>query len=158
MQLSTECYTPEMLKILAVVGELTDKVFPKQDKPLAITDEQLDDIAELAYTSASILRSQYDGVPRRNWVDLMNPERQIAKAAVRRVLNNPLATPDELHDKWVRRQRGDGWTYGTSKDNFARKHPELLPYKYLSVEKKRADLLFFVTVHTLYSSLKGSHD
>lgn len=147
-----------MLKILAVVGELTNKVFPKQDTRLAITDDQLDDIAEVAYTASAILRTQCDGVPRRCWADLLQPERQIAKGAARRVLNNPTASPADLHEKWVNKQRGEGWTYGTTKDNFAKKHPELLPYKFLAADKQRADLLFYVIVHTMSCSLKGTHE
>lgn len=143
-----------MLKILSVVGELTNKIFPKKAETAisSLTDSQLDDIAEVAYAAVTALQIQHDGVPRASWAELSKVEKEIAKVAVKTVLRNPYVAPDVLHERWVTRKRDEGWTYGEQKDIKSRKHPELLPYKLLPRNKQRSDLLFYVVIHTLFCS------
>lgn len=154
LQESQQCYTPEMLKILAIVGELTNKVFPKPDSRVVLTDEELDDVAEVAYTTSATFKTQHDGVPRKAWGLLLEVEKRIMKIGVKRILDNPHAQPAQLHEQWCERKRGHGWTYGHTKNNFERKHPELLPYKFLPAHKQRGDLLIYVIVHTMVGSLR----
>lgn len=43
------------------------------------------------------------------------------------------------HDTWAQRRLRDGWTYGPTRDDAARTHPDLIPYDELPEEEKEYD-------------------
>lgn len=46
---------------------------------------------------------------------------------------------ENTHEVWARRKLADGWTYGPTADDAARRHPDLVPYDELPEEKKAYD-------------------
>jgi hypothetical protein len=136
----------------SIKGEITDKVFPRQHNLLDVKKlqaEELDDIAEIAYTSAALVQAQHDGAPRVPWVDLTFAQKRACRRIVLTIARNPAASPQDLHEAWVIQKRKDGWTYGTKKDDKKKKHPELLPYKFLDKVKRRSDGLMHVIIRYL---------
>lgn len=46
---------------------------------------------------------------------------------------------ENTHDCWAKARKSQGWTYGPFRDDVRKKHPDLLPYSYLSEEEKEYD-------------------
>lgn len=46
---------------------------------------------------------------------------------------------ENTHDIWSKARMSQGWTYGPQRDDLLKKHPDLLPYSYLTEEEKEYD-------------------
>lgn len=46
---------------------------------------------------------------------------------------------ENAHDVWAARRLSEGWTYGPTRDDAAKKHPDLVPYADLSETEKQYD-------------------
>ena len=46
---------------------------------------------------------------------------------------------ENAHDTWARRRMAEGWTYGPTRDDAAKKHPDLVPYRDLPEAEKEYD-------------------
>ena len=57
------------------------------------------------------------------------------------------AIAEDAHDIWAARRISEGWTYGPTRDDIAKKHPDLLPYSDLPESEKDYDRES--TMHTL---------
>lgn len=69
-----------------------------------------------------------------------------AAAGVRFTLENPDATPKDVHEDWARRKINDGWGYGAQKSRTDRTHPGLVAYQSLPPgEAVKAALLQGIT-------------
>ena len=49
------------------------------------------------------------------------------------------ALAEHTHDNWVREREAQGWTWGPSRDDALKRHPDLVPYGELPEEEKRLD-------------------
>ena len=43
------------------------------------------------------------------------------------------------HDLWAQQRIGEGWTYGTERNDVRKEHPDLVPYEELSEAEKEYD-------------------
>jgi hypothetical protein len=48
---------------------------------------------------------------------------------------------ENAHELWAAQRIGEGWSYGPERDDRARHHPNLVPYKDLSESEKEYDRL-----------------
>ena len=46
---------------------------------------------------------------------------------------------ENSHDIWAKRRMREGWTYGESRDDAAKQHPDLVPYQDLPESEKQYD-------------------
>ena len=46
---------------------------------------------------------------------------------------------ENTHDLWASQRLRDGWTYGPTRDDAAKRHPDLVPYAELSESEKDYD-------------------
>lgn len=46
---------------------------------------------------------------------------------------------ENAHDVWAQRRLTQGWTYGSKRDDTAKKHPDLVPYADLPDSEKEYD-------------------
>ncbi len=46
---------------------------------------------------------------------------------------------ENTHDVWAAQRIAEGWTYGPSRDDAAKKHPDLIPYAGLPESEKEYD-------------------
>jgi hypothetical protein len=46
---------------------------------------------------------------------------------------------ESTHDHWARRRMAEGWTWGATRDDVAKQHPDLVPYGELSDSEKQYD-------------------
>ena len=61
---------------------------------------------------------------------------------IRRILDNPNASPKESHDTWVDSKQAQGWKWGAVRDDEEKLHPSLVPYKQLPLSERYKDYLF----------------
>jgi hypothetical protein len=59
------------------------------------------------------------------------------------------ATPEELHEAWMRYRLDHGWRYGAVKDEWGKTHPCLKPYAELPEEQRVKDQLLLSIVRVL---------
>jgi len=46
---------------------------------------------------------------------------------------------ENTHELWAKQRMSEGWTWGPERDDKARKHPDLVPYKDLPESEKQYD-------------------
>ena len=46
---------------------------------------------------------------------------------------------ENAHDVWAKQRMAEGWTYGPQRDDVAKEHPDLVPYKDLPESEKGYD-------------------
>lgn len=61
--------------------------------------------------------------------------------------------PAQLHAEWMEYRLAQGWKYGPVKDEWAKRHPCLVPYEDLPREQQVKDQLFVAIVRTLAEHL-----
>lgn len=83
------------------------------------------------------------------WADAPEWQRESAAAGVDALMRNPQATPQQLHEAWMRHKAADGWTYGAAKDQAAKTHPCMVAYDELPEAQRVKDYLFGAAVRTL---------
>jgi hypothetical protein len=83
------------------------------------------------------------------WTDAPDWQKDSAIAGVTGILDGTIRTPEQSHQSWMNKKIADGWTFGPVKDEVAKTHPCMVPYRELSIEQRRKDALFFSTVNAL---------
>lgn len=76
------------------------------------------------------------------WENAEEWQRQSALKGAELVLTNPVVTPRELHESWLREKEATGWTYGPVKDPVRKQHPCFVPYDALPYQQQTKDALF----------------
>lgn len=76
------------------------------------------------------------------WDEAEEWQRISARNGVRQILDNPLTTPEQSHENWMKEKLADGWQFGTVKDPVAKLHPCILPYDLLPAEQRVKDAIF----------------
>ena len=56
------------------------------------------------------------------------------------------ASPEQLHENWLKLKAAEGWVYGEVKDAEAKTHPCVKPYAELLEEQRMKDHIFADTV------------
>ncbi len=57
--------------------------------------------------------------------------------------------PEDAHNSWMENKLRAGWRWGPKKDPEKKEHPSLLPYRSLTPEERRKDLLFMAICNAL---------
>lgn len=83
------------------------------------------------------------------WKDAPIWQKQSAIYGVAKLIENPKATPEEMHEAWMKQKIADGWIYGTFKDAENKTHPCLLPYNRLPRFQRAKDYIFKAVVNTI---------
>ena len=83
------------------------------------------------------------------WTKASSWQRKSAIVGVRFTLENPTATPEEIHESWISQKVKDGWTLGPIKDGAKKTHPCLVPYNQLPESQQKKDHLFRAIVLAL---------
>lgn len=81
------------------------------------------------------------------WSECPEEIRQSARSGVRRALDG--ASPEMLHESWCEQKIADGWKHGETRDNAAKVHPCLVPYRKLPEVQRTKDRLFANIVDAL---------
>lgn len=81
------------------------------------------------------------------WDEAPQWQRDSAIKGVRFHLDNPNAGPEASHTAWMADKLAAGWTWGSTKDPEAKKHPCLVPFHELPAEQQAKDHIFRAIVH-----------
>jgi hypothetical protein len=81
------------------------------------------------------------------WDAAPESQRQACREGVADALAG--STPEESHADWCAHLRGQGWTYGTTKDEELRTHPCLVPFEQLDPYQQAKSRLFVAIVRAL---------
>jgi len=82
-----------------------------------------------------------------SWFEAPEEIRASARTGVQHALDG--ATPEQLHESWLKSKTETGWIYGPVRDNALRVHPCLVPYAELPAVQQRKDALFSAIVQAL---------
>src|SRR5690242_573873 len=69
-------------------------------------------------------------------------QKESACLGVQRVLEDPVITPEQLHESWVEQKVRGGWKYGPEKNPALKTHPCMVPYAELPELQRKKDALF----------------
>lgn len=83
------------------------------------------------------------------WDEAPDWQRNSSVEGMRFHIENPLATPEDSHNNWLRSKSRDGWKYGLIKDPERREHPAFLPYDQLPLAQRIKDHLFKAVARTV---------
>lgn len=83
------------------------------------------------------------------WDEAPDWQRKSAIDGVMFRLENPDATPEDMHLSWMNAKALDGWSYGPVKDAEAKTHPSFRPYGELGPEQQAKDHVFGAIVAAL---------
>lgn len=76
-------------------------------------------------------------------------QRESAMDGVRFHLAEPNATPEQIHNEWLKAKEKEGWKYGPVKNPETKEHPCFVPYEQLPLEQRAKDYLFKGVVDAL---------
>lgn len=86
-----------------------------------------------------------------DWSDAPEWQRDSAIKGVEFRMQNPSATPADMHQNWLNQKLVEGWRFGEVKDGEKKEHPCMLPYERLPIEQRMKDYLFSAIVQTMIS-------
>ena len=84
-----------------------------------------------------------------SWDEISIDIKGSAVIGVRKVLENPSITPEDIHKEWMDYKIKEGWIYGINKDNVKKTHPCLMPYNELPIEQKAKGFIFIAIIRQL---------
>lgn len=119
------------------------------------TEEEIEGVARVCHDANRAWQiASGDPAVSPPWDEAPDWQRASALDGVRKALGG--ATGEQLHQAWCDFKTGDGWVYGPVKDEDAKTHPCLVPYRELPPEQRRKDALFAAIVAALTSE-ENSH-
>ncbi len=80
-------------------------------------------------------------------------QQESAINGVKFAVENPEATPESMHENWMREKSKAGWVYGEQKDARVKTHPCMVPYNELPLEQRAKDYLFVGIVRALQKGM-----
>lgn len=108
-------------------------------------------IHQIAKTAHEVNRAynHYLGTPAApEWAEAPQWQRDSAVAGVHQLFAQPDATPEFMHQCWMKRKEADGWTYGYTLDAERKTHPCLVPWADLPKAEQAKDYLFTAVVRS----------
>jgi hypothetical protein len=100
------------------------------------------DIARVVHEANRVYCQSIGDYSQETWLFAPLWQKESAEAGVLHIIDDPLSTPEEIHNHWVETKIKDGWTYGILKDPELKEHPCIVPYENLPEEQKTKDKLF----------------
>lgn len=112
------------------------------------------EIAHVCHEANRALQIVLGEEPSPPWEELDDETQASAVNGVDGVFSGN--TPEQSHESWMKFKLEHGWTYGPVKDQKAKTHPCLVPYKQLPMTQRLKDSLFVSTVLAFEQPLKES--
>lgn len=110
------------------------------------------EIAEVCHEANRAYSKALGDYYHRVWDDAPEWQKQSAIEGVESLIESG-ATPKEMHERWSKFKRDNGWIFGPYKNYEQKTHPCLVAYENLPRHERRKDDLFIAIVNTLKSVL-----
>lgn len=114
----------------------------------------IDDIAEACHEANRTYCQTIGDDSQPAWAAAPDWQRASAADGVKFRLANPLSTPENSHENWLRDKERDGWKYGPVKDPVKKEHPCFVSYAELPKEQQEKDHIFVAVVDGLKAHLR----
>ena len=109
-------------------------------------------IARAAHEANNAFRVSMSQKPYQAWYLLPEYKRLIAINGVYAALGG--ATPEQMHESWVKTMTSSGWTYGPIYDEKTKRHPAIMDFKDLPPYEKAKDELFIRVVRAMVDAIE----
>jgi hypothetical protein len=117
------------------------------------------DVAKTCHEVNKVYCESIGDFTQVHWSKAPQWQKNSAIDGVRYLINNIDATPEDIHENWMKAKKADGWRFGIVKDGDAKTHPCLIPYNFLSAEQRMKDTLFISIVRSFfYESDRQEHN
>lgn len=111
----------------------------------ALADERIGEIARVAHAAITEFQAQHGDPDPSLPGDLGDAEAHaVTLAGIRAIIGG--ATPEQLHETWVRTREAQGWKFGPRKDSRLKTHPCMVPYGKLPEHQRVKDAVFAAIV------------
>jgi len=104
-------------------------------------------VARVCHEANRALCAAFGDLSQPSWEQAPEWQRTSAIKGVQFHLDNPNAGPEASHSAWMADKLAAGWTWGSTKDPDAKKHPCLVPFHELPPEQQAKDHIFRAIVH-----------
>ena len=84
---------------------------------------------------------------QKGWDEAPSWQRESCRLGVVGVIEGN--TSRQSHEGWLAHKAAEGWTYGTVKDEVAKRHPCMVDYDDLPPEQRRKDGIFVAVVRAV---------
>ena len=110
---------------------------------------ELFDIAKVCHEANRALCETQGDFSQHTWIDAEDWQIESSKIGIQYILDNPDATPESIHESWLKTKLETGWVYGLEKNVEKKTHPCCVPYDELPAKQKVKDALFGAIVNAL---------
>ena len=114
----------------------------------------VEDIAQACHEANRMYCQTLGDASQPTWASAPDWQKASAVDGVKFRLANPLSTPENSHENWLRDKERDGWKFGPVKDAEKKEHPCFVPYSELPEEQRAKDLIFVTVVDGLKAQLR----
>jgi hypothetical protein len=104
-------------------------------------------IARVCHEANRALCIAFGDQSQLTWEQAPQWQRESAIKGVQFHIDNPNAGPEASHTAWMADKLAAGWTWGSTKDPEAKKHPCLVQFHELPPEQQAKDHIFRAIVH-----------
>jgi hypothetical protein len=98
-------------------------------------------IAELCHNVNRAYCESINDFSQVSWAEAPEWQKESSITGVKFALEND-ASPENLHESWLKQKLEEGWVYGKVKDPVAKTHPCIMRYDELPKYQRTKDLLF----------------
>jgi RyR domain len=114
------------------------------------------EIAAVAWAANAELQAQHGDPAPSLPGDLEDAEAHaVTVVGIRAILEG--ATPEQLHETWMRAREAQGWTLGPAKDSRLKTHPAMVPYADLPEHQRVKDRVFIAIVLAMAGQPERDH-
>lgn len=111
------------------------------------------DIARVAHEVNRAYCQSHGDESQLPWEQAPDWQKSSAINGVKFHIENPDASPEQSHEKWLEQKQAEGWKYGPVKDVEKKEHPCYRPYSELPEQQRAKDFLFRGVIHALKDHL-----
>lgn len=113
---------------------------------LIITHMNIEQIARTCHEVNKTYCESLGDYSQTDWDRCPEWQRDSTINGIRFYLENPSASPEDLHNNWMKEKLEQGWKYGAIKDSASKLHPCLVTYEDLPKEQQVKDKLFTTVI------------
>lgn len=109
---------------------------------------KVSNIALLAHAALNALAHILTGSDLIDWEAAAEDAKARLIAGIQMILDDPQATPEQQHEKWLAARQAEGWKHGKERDADKKISPLILPYAELPTDQKARDYVLFALVRS----------